>query len=673
MRSKILLFGLFFIILSLNTISAEIMLSQPKSIYNLGDVLAIEATIKPSQYISTFFEMNLVCGEESKNMHREHLTLEVGKEKKVSSSLSLTKSFLGNVLGDCNIKVNFGGDIGETQSFKISDVIDVTLSIENMSIEVGKEVELKGNALKKNGKQVEGFVEVTVENTDIKIIRTVSGGNFAASFSFPAGIRAGNYIVTSRVYEKAQGEETNSGEAKVTLNIKKKPSKVEIAISKQSINPGEEIIFKPIIYDQANEEVGGETSVRIYDAFDNVFFQKILKSGEEKNLFLETNSSPGYWRIEAKALDLEAKRLFYVEELEKASFMIENDTLTITNIGNVVYRKSIQISIGEITEIKTIDLDVGRSMKLRLLAPEGKYSIRVTDGVDEVVVSEVSLTGKVVDIREVGKGFSFTGRYPIIWLFLIAVFGLFILVLVQRVAKRKFYAKGSYEKPAKEMKLGKEKRKATGKELQVPIPSLPEKAEHSLVLHGRKEKSSIISVKLKDIDKVRKSSSETINNIIREIIDNKGVVYEVPDYIIGIFSSTTTKTFKNEILTVKVSKRINEILNEHNKKFREKIDYGVSVNTGELVFKREPHKLRFTALGGSINLAKRIASLANREVLLGEDIQKLLGSEIRTEKESRQGVNVYHIKSIIDREKNKAFISGFLRRLGEEQKQKKMN
>lgn len=653
------------ILLSINIISAEIMLSQPKSIYNLGDNLEISAEVKSE--LNGPLRINLFCENSGVNLFNS-------PDKEVNINIPLTLSYFknleftlgdfSNLRGQCNIMVSFSEENKQTQSFEISDKIDVILNVDNMSVDAGEKIILKGSSLKENSDSVNGFVEITVEGTDIEITRMVANGNFEANFSFPERMKSGEYVLNAKVYEKLYGEETNKGEESIILNVKKKPSKIEIAVSRQNINPGEDLIFSPIIYDQADEDIIGEVDVKIYDSEDNVFFQEILASNHWKTIPFETNEKAGYWKIVGKALNLKTERLFYVEELEKSKFELINDTLTVTNIGNVAYRKPVQISIGQVTEIKDVDLDIGESKRFRLTG-QGEYDVGVTDGKETFLENSVSLTGNVVGVKNVrGKSF-FSSRYPVVWFFLISVFGLFIIVLIQRVSKKKFYAFSP-----KNRGIIKEGKNQIKKDILIPSPSQVEKAEHSLVLNGRKENSGIITVKLKDIENLRKTSLETINNITKAITNNRGAVYEISDYLMGIFSSTTTKTFKNDLLTVKASKEINEILKEHNKKFKEKINYGISLNSGELIVKKEPNKLKFTSLGNSMNLSKKIANLARDEILLGEEMQKRIIGQIRADKEVREGINVYHIKDIIDRNKNKAFISDFLNRLGKETKKR---
>lgn len=657
MRYKLVLFLALSVILFSSMISAEIMLSQPSAVYNLGDTLQVEATIKLTQETNSFFEMNIVCSNSTKDFYKSPLSLKSGEEKKISSQLTLTKSFLDEMKDECYISAKFLNELKETQKFRISDKISVSLSVQNMSIEAGQKIEVKGTALKENNKQVDGFLELSVEGTDISITRAVNNGSFSADFNFPENIRAGNYILNAEVYEKAGEETTNTGEADIVLEVRKIAKRIEIAISEQNANPGESVIFKPVIYDQGNDEVPGDVSIKVYDTYDKIIFQKILKSGEEKDLQLETNSSPGYWKISAESLGLSAERLFFVNDLEKASFDIINDTLIIKNIGNVVYRKAVQISINDITEVKNLDLDIGESKSFRLSAPEGKYEVIVTDGTEEQVFNEVPLTGNIIGIEDIRGGMGFINKYPIVWIFLVVILAVFVFMLVQRVVKKKFYSYPVAEKEKEENKQDERK-----KDVALSSIGIPEKAEHTLVLQGRKENAGIISVKIKDLANIKKSSALTIDNILKVIVENKGAVYDTGDFIIGVFSSPTTRTFANDMIAVRVARKIDVILKEHNRKFRQKIDFGIALNSGEIIVNKEQGKLKFTGLGNTLNLAKRISDLSKQEVLLSEDMQKRVIAEVKAEREIKNGINVYHIKSISERDRHRDFIQGFLNR-----------
>jgi len=636
MRSKIIIF--FFLIIVLSYIaSAEIMLSQPKSIYNMGDIIDISANVKATQNIDSFLKLTLICGNSNKEFYLSPLSLQAGQEEKISKKLLLSNEFLNNTKDDCRIKAEYGEETQETQAFQITNRIDLSLNFNSMNVKPGESIIVKGNAIKANAQLVEGFLEIEVENTDIKLTRSISQGNFQFNFSFPENMKSGNYRINVKVYEKSGGEITNEGSESSIINLRQEPSKIEIVIDKQSIMPGETIKFKPLIYDRAGDEIQGDVKINVIDGFDVVYYNKLVKTGEEIEIKLENNASSGYWNIEASAFGLEAKRLFFVEEIEKASFEIINDTLIITNIGNALYRKAVQIAIGDEVDIKEIVLEVGESKKFRLTAPEGSYTVSVTDGKENLVLNGVGLTGNVIGVLDIKKQLSMINRYPIVWLFLIVVFGLFLFMMFERVVKRKSYG---YAVSSENM------RKQT-----VSLGS--KEAEHSLVMHGNKENASVVVVKMKN-----SAGKESVEQAAENIRKNKGSLYKSGDDIVGIFTPSLTKSFNNDLIAVKVAGAIASHLNEHNRKFKDKIDFGIGIHSGELVTKMENEKLKFSTLGNTLNLARRIAETAKNDVLLSQEANSKVMNEVKTDKQG----DYYSIKKIVDREQHKAFIDSFLKR-----------
>jgi len=119
-----------------------------------------------------------------------------------------------------------------------------------------------------------------------------------------------------------------------------------------------------------------------------------------------------------------------------------------------------------------------------------------------------------------------------------------------------------------------------------------------------------------------------------------------------------TKTFRNDPIAIKVASEIASHLNEHNKKFKDKIEFGIGVNSGEIVASVGKDKLNFTAIGNALSTAKRIADSAEGSVLISEATNKKVMSEVKTEKKG----DYYSIKKIIDREQYKGFLDGFMKR-----------
>jgi len=631
--------------------NATIMLSQPKAIYSYGDDFSVSATLKTTGNAEGFFILTILCENESKEIKREYLALAGGEEKKFDEKIKLSSQLISGMEGECNLEAEYANEKTTSQKFVISKNIDVSLSLNKFNYNVGENVNVNGEARKTNSEKVSGFVDIFLENSDVKITKAIKDGNFNVNFSIPGNIKAGDYSVVAKVYD----ENENEGSSKLTINIKSKPNKIEIATNKQNVKPGENITFQVFIYDQANDAINGDVSVVVKDSEDNEIIKKLVKTSDYEEINLEKNSTSGYWKIEASVGDITTKRLFYVEELEEVKFEIIEDILTITNLGNIVYSKSVQITIDDEIEIKDLYLGVGESKKFRLIAPDGNHKISITDGSRTLNQADVFLTGKIIGVMDIRSGNIFY-KYPIVWLFLIVVFALFILMLMERVTKKKFFAY-----PIRRTETKKIFTKETGEKVfsgQEKTSENITEAEHSIVMHGRKENASIVTIKIKN---PQVKAEETLNKIGGIISGKKGAVYKTQNFIIGIFSSATTKTFSNEMIAIKTSEEINILLNEHNRKFKARIDYGIGLNSGEIIVKKDK-KLEFTSIGNTLSLAKKISEVAKEEILLSENIQKNVMGEVKTEKGVKDGINIYNIKGISERDRYSGFIHGFLER-----------
>jgi len=203
--------------------------------------------------------------------------------------------------------------------------------------------------------------------------------------------------------------------------------------------PGEEVIFKIVLYDDNNKQIEGEINYVVQDYYTEVVKEGFASSGKEISFKLPDNAVKGPWEISANYKDVNAPRtLFNVEELEKVGIQLEGDNLIITNIGNApIYDKKILIYIGSQDQTASISLEKGQTKKIRLTAPDGNYDIRVVEGSDNVIEFKgVSLTGNVVGLERI-VGNNFWQRYPLISLFLMAVGLLAIFVIGLRFYDKK--------------------------------------------------------------------------------------------------------------------------------------------------------------------------------------------------------------------------------------------
>ena len=112
------------------------------------------------------------------------------------------------------------------------------------------------------------------------------------------------------------------------------------------------------------------------------------------------NEPPSSWTVVAVSNKITSEVKVKILENEAIKVEILNSTITITNVGNVPYNKTALIKIGSESVNVDVHLDVGKSQKYTITAPDGNYNIQVTSGEERAVVEQVALTGKAIDVRK---------------------------------------------------------------------------------------------------------------------------------------------------------------------------------------------------------------------------------------------------------------------------------
>jgi len=231
-------------------------------------------------------------------------------------------------------------------------------------------------------------------------------------------------------------------------------AKLEITPIKESYKSGENITIRISLLDSSNKPINTQISVILTDVEKRSTIKKTITSNKIESISLGKNAPSGFWEIIATYEGKEAKASLLVESNEEVKFSIEGDVLTITNVGNTFYEKEITIIIDDTIGKKNPSLDVGESASFRLIAPEGTYNIRVTDGTSSITQGGVSLTGEVIGILDdrinkrtpitgvgpqelEGSSYYFVKQNPLIYTFVVVVVGAAILLGIERHYRRK--------------------------------------------------------------------------------------------------------------------------------------------------------------------------------------------------------------------------------------------
>jgi hypothetical protein len=236
--------------------------------------------------------------------------------------------------------------------------------------------------------------EESIEVDNGMFFGKVIKGQFSVSFSLPETTPAGDYRIDVLVYETdSSGTRIGEGSAMANLKISQILTNIEIALGDVDLDPGQQLSFKPSLIDQAGFLIEDDISIIVQDEEEIRIFEKIISSGETVTYDVPTNLTAGYYEIEASNGGIIETKKFYINEKAIISLEINNQTLRVTNIGNIPYKKNIQIDVGGESFVKSVDLDLEESQEFKLEGIDGQYDIWVSDGENEITKQSVSLTG----------------------------------------------------------------------------------------------------------------------------------------------------------------------------------------------------------------------------------------------------------------------------------------
>jgi len=647
----------------LTFVSAGVELSNSISpIYNRGDVIRLPLTFSFDEDMSDIFVLNLNCNEGKVEFYKEYIYLSSGESVSKTVFVPLIKDLINNLKGECSINYNFGGeDFPLGESFKISDKINFNFYNLNVEYMPGDSANLRGEIFKENGELFEGKLNMIFDggaSEDFIFEKDIISGAFNFGFNVPSSFSAGPHLLVMEANElDSEGNQINYGKYEGYLNVASKPTNLEIVLDETGYGPGDTVSFKAVLHDQTGIRMDSSVSMAVKNDEFEIVKKFEGKTDTSFNYMIEDKELPGMWEIIAYSGELSSKINFNIKEKPLVKVEILNETLILTNIGNVFYNDSIKVKIGdEVLEIP-VEIPYDSFVKYKLSAPKGVYDVEV-----EGVSKQLSLTGRAIDLKKVTNNFS--GNSPssmIFWIFLILILGFILTIIIKRGYKRAFFGRARRYNPNVISKRDyKEISPIKGEEIMNSIP----KAEISLSIKGSKQNAGIISLFIKNYSELSSGEGnvkETLASIFNFVNSKKGFLFQNGGSMFFVFAPSRTKTFKNESTMMVIAKEIQELLKDHNKKFKLKFNYGISLNYGTIVL--DEKEMKFMSMGTLLTDSRKISNSSNEEeLLISESVKERLGSDYKFEKKDLDFAKVYVLKEIIDRSNNSTFIKGFLAR-----------
>lgn len=649
----------------LSSVSAEILFTkQPNELYNLGDKISSSVKIKTLEDSEGSFNANLICNGIETEIYKEYLVLSAGEEISRTPTIPLIKNFIGHSTGTCKLKATFGEELVLTDEFKISDEITVTLKSEEREFYPEQEIPIEFEATKKGGSLVEGFVNITVEmgnsTNGIKILDVVNKGYGYVTFEFPKNTPSQQYLVKVNVFEKdSKGSITNKGFANYNIKIMQVPTSLEIVLENEVVEPGTNAKIKAILSDQTGVNIESTATLSVKNSNNKTIKGGELATDEYLEVPIVYNEPPSKWKVYATSNGLEAKKTFEIPEKQDLDIEIVNKTLIIKNIGNVPYNDTVQIEIKNTTLDLDVALGVDEEEKYVLTAPDGNYNVEIMEKNGESFNQGVFLTGSAIGVKEASRGIGKIISHPISWIFMLLILCAMAFIFFRKDYNKKFVGYITKKKEKSKKIIPNAKKESS-------LLDAKNKAGLSLSMKGEKQDTTLVCLKIKNLPEVKSKKGqlkETMEKLSHIADENKIPVYEDREAIFFLFIPAITKTFQNKEKAIKFAQQIKTTIDEHNKLFKDKIDFGISLNSGMVVAGYENHKLEFMSIGSLMVTSKRMASASNKTIYLSENIKENLPSNIKLEKHENNNLTFYTIKEIKDRESNQKFINNFIKRL----------
>lgn len=638
--------------------------NQPNSVYNYGDSINTTISIVPQNVFSGVVSVYLNCGGTRAEVYKEFLSVDSRSQKEIL--IPILKSFVGGLSGQCNLQV-YDNNLSEATSgnFLISNFINVNLSGWQVSVNPRNEVNLTGSAIKQDGMPANGFYSAGLDNNTFT--GDVKNGDFSINFALPSDTAAGQHTFYLNVSEEdSSGSVSNFGSKIYFLNVNQVPTNVEVLLDNMKVMPGSSISGKIILHDQTGKNIAGQDAyIAVKDSSGNIIDQIVTKTGNEFSYGVNSTQAPSNFTISAYVGGIINSAYAQIMVNRAVSSKIVNNTLTLTNVGNVLYNGTLAVNIGSQSVEVPVSLGVGMSQKYLISAPDGEYNVSVGNSHNTVFLS-----GNAISLEKVND--NNWNVNLMIWAFIIVILALGLYLIIRRNYKRKFMVKkGKSKVNPRSFAVLSAKPKSESKE-QVPQQMKKEpffhsgkRAEISLSISGTKQNSSVGCISLKNYPEISSGEGnvkETLGKV-REIIESSnGFLYQNAAYLFFILAPSFTKTFKNQKEALSASHKIKKVLDEHNKKFRKKIEYGISLNYGSVITKPEHNVIKFMSLGTIMISAKKIANSSNGEILLSESFKGNLDQNIKSSLIDIGGMKAYRVEGVAEKEGHSTFISGFLAR-----------
>ena len=359
---------------------AEVQVTLPENnLYNLGDRILPEISIKEAESYYGFFKVHISCD----NYEIQYYTIPLSAEAGFRAQIAVPELQLTDFMkGKCSLRADYDATDGtrisssSSESFLVEDKLDISIK-QGLEVIPGESMDIFVEVRKyNNGFLPKGEASIIFNNKEEKT--AVGFGVLKHTISVDRNTEAGNIPI----YISVKDQFGNYADKAFDINVLAIPTRIENLFDSKILMPNDKGRVKITLYDHTDKVINGSViNSKILDPEKNIIAEKKVENQAYFEFQLNPNQAPGEYFLLSSFENIKEQSSFTVEAVEKIVMSQENGIVTIKNSGNVQYNDEVTIvAEGEDNKYlinKKIKLEPGETMAIDLSkeVPQGTYDV----------------------------------------------------------------------------------------------------------------------------------------------------------------------------------------------------------------------------------------------------------------------------------------------------------
>ena len=385
---RVFLFLMLFLIIP--SVLADIEIKTDQSIYNLKNRIGVSASVLQDNNFEGLFKLTLKCDNYNLQYFLTPVNLEANFRTAIDiPELTVTQSMLGKcaLSGELSTNENSAVEQKQSGSFAVTYKLTVLPVNSEVAASPGSEIEITGIVNEAFGSNVpKGTVKITLDGSSYDA--EIDNGKFDSILKLQSNIKSGKHVIAI----DASDPNGNSGSSSVELEITAVPVYIKIEISSDNIDPGAKASIKSSLYDQADDLINDSLGLELIDQSKKKVFVKTVQSNEPIEYEFSQYAEPGLYSLISAYGNLVTQQSINVTAVKDVKIKYTNQTVTIENVGNVLFDDEltfiIQDQLKKYPITKNINIEPGKILSIDLSkeVPSGIYDILlpIKEGIEPI-------------------------------------------------------------------------------------------------------------------------------------------------------------------------------------------------------------------------------------------------------------------------------------------------